>query len=174
MNTRWRVGALAIVVLCALSVVRAQGQQTPPRSLIFGHDVRLELMGGTSAAGELLGVTADSLRILVKARGPQTLALDRITELKIARHSFGWGKVWTWTAIGALVTGAGLTAACTSVEDAECGAVFPAVALSWGLAGGLYGAIIDAKRWQLTAPSPDAIRPYSRYPQGVPDTSRKQ
>ena len=173
MSSRCMIGALGILAICAMDVLPAQAQAKPPRDLLMGHDVRLELKGGASAAGELLGVTSDSLSILGPTGALRTMGFDQIVEMDVARHSFGWRKVWTWTALGAAVSGLGLTAACQAYEGSDgCGAVFVGVALSWGLTGGLLGAVMNAQRWRMIAPGPETARPFARYPQGMPDDSR--
>ena len=184
MGTRYKIGALSLLVLCASDVLPAQAQARPPRDLLMGRDVRFELTGGSSPSGELLGVTADSLSVLVRTQGIQTLGFDQIVAMDVARHSFGWEKVWTWTAVGALVSGVGLTAACSSLDEGDragdgswlrlCGGVFGGTVLSWGLVGGIFGAIINSQRWRAIAPSPEAARPFSRYPQGIPDSVRER
>ena len=131
MGTRYKIGALSLLAICALDVLPAQAQARPPRDLLMGRDVRFVLTGGASPSGELLGVTADSLSVLVRTQGIQTLGFDQIVAMDVARHSFGWKKVWTWTAVGALVSGVGLTVACSSLDEDDragegyrvCGAV---------------------------------------------------
>ena len=182
MGTRYKIGALSLLAICALDVLPAQAQARPPRDLLMGRDVRFVLTGGASPSGELLGVTADSLSVLVRTQGIQTLGFDQIVAMDVARHSFGWKKVWTWTAVGALVSGVGLTVACSSLDEDDragegyrvCGAVVGVTALSWGLVGGIFGAIINSQRWRAIAPSPEVARPFSRYPQGIPDSVRER
>lgn len=75
-----------------------------------------------------------------------------------------------WSLVGGLVSGVALTAACGSVEGAECGAVLPGVILSWGLVGGLSAATLSGSSSQRLAPEEwERLRPFARFPQGLPE-----
>lgn len=50
------------------------------------------------------------------------------------RKNMSAGLAWAWVGIGAVVTGAALTAACSTVTE-DCGGVFLGTALLWTLVG---------------------------------------
>ena len=144
----------------------ARAQERIPRDLLLGHEVRVWLASGLQVSGELLGVTADSLHLLGPL-GISSVGLDRVAETSIARHRLSAKKTVAWISVGALASGAGLTSACSSVAD-DCGGVFVTTFAMWAIVGGLFAAIIGQQRWEDVIPEPEALRPYARYPQGVP------
>ncbi len=79
------------------------------------------------------------------------------------------GMVGTfWITVGALATGLGMTAACSSYEGSGgCGGVFPAMALSWAVVGGLFGAALASSAWTDVSLRDD-LRRFARFPQGAP------
>jgi hypothetical protein len=61
-----------------------------------------------------------------------------------------------------------MTLACSQVEDTSCGEVFPAVALSFGLIGGLFSLGITSSGWRDVPVDAETLRAYARFPQGAP------
>ena len=72
--------------------------------------------------------------------------------------------------IGGVVTGVGLGAACSSVEDASgCGGVVVAWEAAWMLVTAISAFFMDGNSWDtLPLNSWTVIAAYARYPQGVP------
>lgn len=136
--------------------------------LTRGREVRFDSGGGGRVEGELLAVDDRSMWLL---SGGQTrnVALAGLEEIQVRRHGFGQKQVWTWIGIGAGVTGLGLAAACSSADASGCGGVLPAVALSWGLIGGLFSLDISGSRWAEVPPVSQALLRYTRFPQGLPE-----
>ena len=83
------------------------------------------------------------------------------------RKKMGAGLGWVWAGIGAVVTGAALTAACSSVSDVDCGGVFLGTALLWGLVGAAAAPSIAGARWENIDAWRD-LPPHTRFPQGLP------
>ena len=122
----------------------------------------------TPLTGELIAVSAESLWVLGDT-GLGALPLGAVDRVSVRRHNFTAGRALAWALVGAAVTGGALSAACSSVEGAECGRVFPGVALSWVFWGGLAAASADASsKLRIDAARWDSLRAYARFPQGIP------
>ncbi len=67
--------------------------------------------------------------------------------------------------VGPILSGALLTSACNTVEDADCAFVLPAVLVSWGLFGGICAAMSGSG---MRPVNPNQLAPYARFPQGLP------
>lgn len=169
--------ALCILVTSASGATRVEAQEATgagyPASLVQGRRVSAQGSTGEVASGELLWVSADSLWLL--ARQPWDVVavpLEGVRSVRVPRGP-GAGRVLLWTLTGMAVTGGALAAACGSVEDASCGAVFPSVALTWGLVGGLAAMRVEKERRLTLEPRPEVLRPYARFPQGPPPGLRR-
>jgi len=143
------------------------------RSSVLGRPVKVALNdGGKDVKGELIAVGDD--RIWIRdASGVLELPVSAVQSVHVARHSFSGGKALRWAAIGGLASAGALTAACQSVEGNEVGGCATAGLLVGGLivgASALAVPSINASRWQsLYSPKPEALRPYARFPQGLPE-----
>lgn len=139
-------------------------------ALILGRLIRFRDGSGVPRNGELLAVNDRSMWLL--SGGVATnVAFSGIDEIQVRRHGFGAGKVWTWIGIGAAATGFGMSIACSSYADGSgCGGVFLGMALSWAIVGGLSSLDVVGSSWAEVAPSGVALRRYSRFPQGLPDS----
>lgn len=171
---RW---ALCVVAASVVGVTGSEAQGTAgaeyPASLVQGRRVSVQGNGTEVASGELLWVSADSLWVL--AREPWDVVavpLEGVRSVRVPRGP-GAARVLLWTLTGMAVTGGALAAACSSVEDASCGGVFPSVALTWGLVGGLAAMRVEKERRLRLEPRPDVLRPYARFPQGPPPGLRR-
>lgn len=172
-----RTGAIAsTVVWLGLTLVpasaAAQSAELAPlpgeRDLVHGREATLRV-GGNDLKGELLAVTVDSLWLLTPGKDLRVLSLRLVEEVRVRRHALDADHALLWTGIGALVTGALLTAACTQVENAECGPIFPATIASWGILGGLFSWRIAVSSRHKLGPVESQVRPYVRFPQGLPE-----
>jgi hypothetical protein len=166
MHTASRM-ALLVVPLLATSPVAAQSHAGPHQPRRLGSRVQVVFVrDAPRATGELLAVRQDSLWLLAP---DQMLAVPmaQVRQVEVRRPGLNAGGVLIWTLVGGLLTGGALTAACSSVEDASCGGVLPAVLLSWGIVGGITAAATGSGTRRLPA-QPPALAPYARFPQGLP------
>ncbi len=140
---------------------------------LFGRSVEVKPVSGhgdSATKGELLAVGAEQLWVLEPTR-VREVPFGEIGQVRVRLHGLDGGKAWTWTLAGAVLTGAALTAACASVEgDNNCGAAFALTAVPWGLFGGLSARSLEkSSRVLVRGPDFDALRPYARFPQGLPE-----
>jgi hypothetical protein len=157
-----------LLVVTTLLQACAMGRMTPS---VLGRDVKVvPRANGPKVQGELLVVDADRVIVLAKD-GIHDVAIPQIREIRVRRHGFNGRKAWTWTLVGAIVSGAGLAAACSSVEDgdADCGGAAVAGAVPWLLLGGLSALATERTSFRsFDAGQRDLLRPFARYPQGLP------
>jgi hypothetical protein len=169
MKSRVPMAPLVALAYALLLTTAARAQEAPVP--VSGRELAVTLAGGDVLRGELIGAAEESLVLLADSE-LRTIELDEVTVLRFRRHRWGAGQVATWVGIGALVTGAGLTIACSQVEDADCAGVFPATVAVWALFGVPFAVGIARSAWSSVPPRPEALRPYARFPQGVPSGFR--
>lgn len=159
------------MALGAVDSAAAQGHQSGPP--ILGYRVVLEADDGGRTTGELIAVSLDSLWLL-RDDALTVFPLAGMKQVNIRESSFGAGKALLWSLVVGAVSGAALTAACSSVAD-DCGGVFLGVMLTWTFIGGIAALAVEPSRYtELPAPGADQLRPYSRFPQGVPQGFRSE
>ena len=120
--------------------------------------------------GELIAAEPGRLWLLGKEQVFE-IPLSSVEEVRVRRHGFTAGKAYLWTMLGAVVTGGALAGACASVEGTDgCGNVFAAVGGLWLVVGGLAAAMMRGSS-SISVPKPkaEALSPYARFPQGVPE-----
>jgi hypothetical protein len=143
-----------------------------PRLSVLGREVEVVGRGAEPgrARGELIAVGPEQLWIR-DAQGVAAHPLAGLRKVRVERHGLDGKKGLTWALIGALVTGGALTAACSSAEgSSDCGLVFPVVGLSWAVFGGLSALDLRrSSRLSVKDPDWDDLRPYARFPQGIPE-----
>lgn len=160
-----RVVASLLMATAALGFAQSAAAQGPP---VLGYQVVLKTPDGGSSKGELLAVSRDSVWLL-RDNALSAFPLVGIQQVDVQQSSFGSGKVWLWSLAAGALSGAALTAACSSVEG-DCGYVFPIVLLSWTFIGGVATLSVEGSRYaEFHAPGGDQLRPYTRFPQGLPD-----
>lgn len=168
-NTRLVV---AIAVLCGPACVIARGD----RNLVHGTYVRVETdraYGRRPLAGELVAVDSDSLWVF-QARELLSVPVDAVSRASIRRSVPGGGTALIWSLLGGLITGGALTAACTSVAS-DCGSVFTGTMLAWGIMAAVAVPSMEGSRYKrIRDPSPHDLRPYARFPQGLPPDSQQR
>ncbi len=163
--------SMAMAALGAVDSAAAQGHQGGPP--ILGYRVVLKADDGGRTKGELIAVSRDSLWLL-RGDALTVFPLAVMTQVDIQESSFGAGKALLWSLVVGVISGAALTAACSSVNG-DCGAVLPTVLLSWTFIGGIAALDVEPSRYtELTAPGADQLRPYSRFPQGLPQGFRSE
>jgi len=142
-------------------------------SSVLGRPVKVALTdGGKDVKGELIAVGDDRIWIQ-DASGVLELPVSAVQSVHVQRHSFSGGQAFKWAAIGGLVSAGALTAACQSVEGNETGGCAASGLVFGGLivgASALAIPSINASRWQsFYSAKPEALRPYARFPQGLPE-----
>jgi len=126
--------------------------------------------GAAPATGELIAVSPDSLWVQQHAE-ITSMPLERVRKVEMRRSRIGGGQVVAYSAILGGVTGIALTLACGSVEDTNCGAVLPGVFLASVALGGLLALTVESNvKLSVSAADWRALRPYARFPQGLPDS----
>jgi hypothetical protein len=159
-----------LAVLLATALAGAGCASAPAKVPVVGRTVTVRMTeGDTRLKGELLFVDKDSLWLRGED-GVREVRLAGIRTVRVKQHSLDGKKAWTWAGIGAAVTGGGLAASCSSVEGADqCGVVGLVAAGLWVLVGALSAPSLErSSRIELTAPTPDGLRPFARLPQGLP------
>lgn len=155
---RWLGAALFAALACAGNARYTER--------IVGSPLRVDRSGESEVRGELLAVQQDSLWVLPKGANVQVVAIADITRVRVPREGLTSGGVVKWTLIGGAASGLAMTVACSSAEG-DCGGVFPAVMLAWGVVGGLSAAVAGSG-WRSVGLTTDSLRPYARFPQGLP------
>jgi len=157
--------ASPLVVTTLLSAC-ATTEQTP--SVLGRSVVVVPQAQGPKVRGELLAVAEDQV-VLQTKEGLHNVPIPQIREVRVRRHWFDSRRAWTWTLIGALVSGVGLGAACSSVEGEDnCAARgFILGALPWLVFGGL-SSLDQSAFLTVDGREGDRLRPFARYPQGLP------
>ncbi|MCG6922454.1 MAG: hypothetical protein LJF15_15430 [Acidobacteria bacterium] len=162
------------VVATALVLALTTGCATSPTVPVFGRSVTVIPDGeGLEVKGELLAVGPD--RLWVQDDDELTeVPLPEVREVRVRRHPHGAGAAFRWAALGGLTTGGALAGACSSVEGADnCGVVGLVVLGAWLLVGALAAPSMEASsRLDLWRPTPEALRPFARLPQGLPESLR--
>jgi hypothetical protein len=168
-----RILASILMAMATLGAVRsaaAQGHEGGPP--ILGYHVVLKANDGDDAKGELIAVSPDSLWLLRKD-ALAIFPLADMKQVKIRESSFGGGDAAIWSLVVGTISGLGLMAACSSVQDTDCGLILPVVLLSWTFIGGIAVLAVEPQRYaEFPAPSAEQLRPYSRFPQGLPEGFR--
>jgi len=73
-------------------------------------------------------------------------------------------------ALGAVVTGAALTAACAAADSDSCGNAFGVTVGLWALLGAPSAHSLEkSSRLLVRGPDFTSLRAYARYPQGLPE-----
>ena len=143
----------------------------PPTELVLGRTAKIKGVRG-GLEGELLSVSGDSLWVLSE-RGVLGLSLGELQGVDVRMHNWTRKRALTWNLVAGLGSATALTLACSSVDETSgCGGVFLSWSLAWGLIGGIAGAALAGGSHRRVLPSRDALRPYVRYPQGLPNGAR--
>jgi len=162
------VGIVSLVV----AAVAAAGcaAKSPPQ--VFGRPVTLVPRSETEprVRGELLA--ADDRVAYVRTKdGVREVELGSLREALVQRHGSTPGKAMIWATIGGLASGIGLTAACSSVDGngtGGCARIGAVTAAIWLGMGGIAAASFSSSANLPVAPWDKALRPYARFPAGLP------
>lgn len=145
------------------------------RVSIYGRQVTAVEAGNSEEResppqGELIAAEPARIWLLGKEQVFE-IPLSSIEEVRVRRHGFTPGKALLWSLLGAVVTGGALAGACSSVEGVDgCGNVFATVGGLWLVVGGLAAATMrGSSSVSVPRPKAEALSPYARFPQGVPE-----
>ncbi len=161
-------------VAIGVALVLTMGCATTPKVPVFGRTVTVVPEGEEpEVRGELLAVERDRLWVQDED-AVMEVPLSAVREVRVKRHDYGAGKALQWALLGGVATGGALAGACSSVEGAEnCGVVGLVVAGAWLLVGALAARSMEASsRLELWHPGPEALQPFARLPQGLPEALR--
>ena len=162
------------VVAATLVLALTTGCATTPKVPVVGRSVTVVPVGeGPKVKGELLAVGPD--RLWVQGEGELTeVPLPEVREVRVRRHPHGAGAAFRWAALGGLATGGAMAGACASVEGNDnCGVVGLVFLGAWLLVGTLSAFSMESSsRLDLWRPTPEALRPFARLPQGLPEGLR--
>ena len=164
---------MGTALLCLLGGTAAPAQRLQPP---LGSQASFTLTGERNLKGELLAVDQDSIWLF---QGQRVLSVPRseIAHVQVDRGGMGAKDAMLWSAIGGLVTGFALKAACESVDHSDdaisggatnCGAVFAGTLSLWLLVGAVSSVSLNGTRHPSIATEPDTLRAYARFPQGLP------
>lgn len=162
-----------ILVLTGLLVASSLWAQSAERRFT-GVDLRVRpFLESEEVRGELVAVTGDTVWLAGAGDvGPTPILFDRIESARARTHEFGSRKTLIMATIGWAATSFGLLVACGQVEGASCGFIPFAMALPWGLVGGIAAATNEARTWQDFAERLSELGAYARFPQGLPAEMR--
>jgi hypothetical protein len=138
---------------------------------VFGRPVEIQTLRAgkdNKVKGELLALGSEQLWVLEPAR-TREVPLSEIEQVRVRLHELDGKRTLTWAAVGGIASAAALTVACSSVEDTSCGGIFYGSVIPWAVFGGLSARSLEtSSRVLIRAPDLAALRPYARYPQGLP------
>jgi hypothetical protein len=158
---------LLFLLSCCFAPAAASQRQD---DLLYGAQVRVQSISGPQVTGELLAVSTDSLWMLADLR-LAAFPLRDVVQVRIDRGTPSTKLAWTWALIGGAVTGAALTAACSSVKGTSgCGSLFAASVVPFVLAGGIGAASLAHSRYETFefGRDPELLRAHARFPKGLP------
>lgn len=159
-------GFLAAVLIagCALP---------PPRLSPTGRSTTVHTRN-ERVAGELIAVTPDTVWVLTRPGGVVTpFSAQSIVRLEVQRHGMGGTRTMQIMSVVGATTGVLLTTACSQVDDISCSGVVPGTLLTYIGLGALFAVVNSQSAWMKYAPAQLILaQPYTRFPQGLPDTLR--
>jgi hypothetical protein len=121
--------------------------------------------------GELLAVDAQKVWVRT-SEGVREVDNGSIREIRVRRHGYTGGWARRWGLVGGLVSGVALSVACSSVEGnsgSGCSTVGLVSAGIWVSVGFLAAPSLEASsRLELRPDERDRLRPYARFPAGLP------
>lgn len=161
--------ATLLFAYTALAAANLTGQE-PYHPSPFGAVVVLRQngKGHDPIEGELIAATADSVWVLQSAT-LRSVPLESIRRVEFTRFESGASTAWTWGLVAGVLSAGALYAACSSVEGTDnCGILFPVVMAPWVIFAGVGAASLSGSSVEDLPATADALRPYSRFPQGLP------
>ena len=159
---------VVITILALLALLYNPAAAQMDSTKILGSTVRLKPFAGRRVPleeGELIATSRDSLWLLLPGR-LVSVPRGAVLRVRVNRKKMGAGLAWAWAGIGALVTGAALTAACSTVTE-DCSGVFIGTGILWALVGAVAAPSIAGARWENIDVWED-LPAHTRFPQGLP------
>jgi hypothetical protein len=159
---------VVIMILALLALLHHPAAAQTNATKFLGSTVRLKPIAGRrvpTEQGELIATSRDSLWLLLPGR-LVSVPRGAVFRVRVNRKKMGAGLAWAWAGIGAVVTGAALTGACSTVSE-DCGGVFLGTAALWALVGAIAAPSIAGARWENIDAWGD-LPPHTRFPQGLP------
>jgi len=121
--------------------------------------------------GELLAVDAQAVWVRTP-EGVREIDPGSLREVRVRRHDMNGGWARRWGLVGGFLSGAALTASCSSVEGngtGGCAAVGLGAAALWVAVGFLAAPSLESSSQLALRPDQgDRLRPYARFPAGLP------
>jgi hypothetical protein len=142
------------------------------KSLLFGRDIRITRINGSErvVGGELLAVSGDTAWINGR-RGVVALLLSEAQSASLRRHSYTPGKAIRMGLISGAISGAGLALACSRTDTSGCGMAVPTMVATSLIVSGLMAlTLLPSASMPVKPISAEMLRPYARFPQGMPVT----
>ncbi|MFI5183342.1 MAG: hypothetical protein ACHQNV_03005 [Vicinamibacteria bacterium] len=160
----------AFKITASMMVFVVTGCATVPKIPFAGRAVEVQPTNAKQSPpvkGELIAVGPEQLWVL-EDKGIHEVPLGGVREVDVRRHGLDGQKAGLWALAGAIVTGGALAAACSKVSTG-CGRVFLGVGATWAVIGGLSAASLQqSSRLPVRPPAWETLRPYARFPQGLP------
>lgn len=145
-----------------------------------GRVANLQLLRGGNVRGELAAANRDTIWVFSRD-GLVAWNTAELRRVHVRRHPFGFERTLKWMGWAGLGTGIALMVSCMSFEastdgggeSSGCLLVPPVTVGFFAGAGLLFGAINEVSARHSLAPTDtDRLRPFARYPQGIPDSVR--
>lgn len=166
MRDRRDVALVALALLLPMALTGCAARQPG----VLGRRVTINTLdaGGPATRGELL--TVDQGEVVVRARDAvQRLPLAAVRNVQVERHTLGYKTGLIWAAFGGLATGGALWMSCSTQPGNDCRGVGAAVFGAWMIVGGLAGLSMESTtHFHIARPKAEELRPYARFPQGLP------
>lgn len=140
---------------------------------VLGRHVEVRQTNGDAkhpVQGELIAVGPEAMW-LAGEKDVRSIPRSEVQDVRVRRHGTTKGKAMSWVVLGALISGAVLGFACSTVEGAnDCTKIALPVALTWGVIG-IPSAVSLGKSSELHVDPADweALRAHARFPQGLPE-----
>ncbi len=158
--------------VCAVALCGVLGAcaSTMPRPAVFGRNVEVQRRDAKEPTrGELVAVETDGLWVAGQEQ-VEAIPLRSVDRVRLQRHEMNGKAAGTWAALGAVITGGALTAACWMAKADGCGKVFLAVGGTWLVIGGPSAASLgESSKLDFRQADWDRLKPYARFPQGIPE-----
>ena len=158
---------IALLLSTALACVPAHYAALSP----LGAPVALRVGNDQTIRGELLAVSAESIWVKSPAAAttPRVVALATVSRVRVDRDGTGSPGLRFGLIFGA-ISGVVMEGACSSVDGNSCGGSVLIFSLVMSL---LLGWAVDAgsdmrNALVIVSPTPEALQPYARFPQGLP------
>ena len=141
------------------------------RPPVFGRPIEVTPTMGhedSVARGELLAVGETGVWVLESNR-VREIPFAEIQKVRVVLHGLNGRMATTWAGAGAVGTIGALAVACSEVEGTSCGPL-ALLAIPWALVGIPSAASLEkSSRVFLGPDNREALVPYARFPQGLPE-----